>query len=125
SPPFLAFSSCHFPAQSFIFCRCGVSGLEGAAWANLISDPARPGGARATTRPAASAAARTLFNMGDPPLSSYGSRVERHDGTPNTIGPTKISYSSPRRPPDESSGQSIRRLPDISAWVGRGLAEST
>src|SRR5262249_34714441 len=116
---------CHFPAHSFIFCCCGVNGLEGAACANLISDPARPGGARATTRPAASAAARTLFNMGEPPLGSYTSGVERHDGTPNTIGPTKISYSPAGPPPDESSGQSIRRLADISAPLGRGLAERT
>src|SRR5262245_20753781 len=68
---------------------------------------------------------QNALQHGRPPLSSYRSRVERHDGTPNTIGPTKISYASARRPPDESSGQSIRRLADISASVGRGLAERT
>src|SRR6516164_7251716 len=116
--PFLAFSSCHFPTQSFIFCCCGISGLEGAACANLISDPATAGGARAITRPAASAAARTRFNIGDPPLSSYRSRVERHAGTPNTIGPTKISY-----PPARASTGPVDRA--IESSVGRGLAEGT
>src|SRR5262249_27296155 len=62
-----------------------------------------------------------------PLSSSCTSRVERHDGTPNTIGPStigpsKISYSAPRPPPEESSGQSIRRL---AASGDCGLAQGT
>src|SRR6516165_6913046 len=53
-----------------------------------------------------------------PPLSSYRSRVERHAGTPNTIGPTKISY-----PPARASTGPVDRA--IESSVGRGLAEGT
>src|SRR5262249_40120423 len=60
--------------------------------------PNKTGRCQGDNEAGTSAAARTLFNMGEPPLSSYTSGVERHAGTPNTIGPTKISYSPARRP---------------------------
>src|SRR5262249_19219006 len=87
--------------------------------------PGKTGGSQGANEAGRKRGGGTPLHNGRPPLSSYRSRVERHDGTPNTIGPTKISYASARRPPDESSGQSIRRLADISASVGRGLAERT